>query len=305
MSQDDELEKMLAEKAALEAKIQAAMQKKNATESAVVAPSTADIMDGYFKEVEDKPDGKPASKKKSKSASSINKAKVQKEKKGEPDFFDNAPTGKQAASPVKAGKPPQTDSLRESTEHDPGANSGSAGTTTQTESLGGQKERTGKKGIQWGKVALDVGKMIGQGAKVAVEEIGKVLDDVEQKSQEEAKLKLTDVTWYTKVDCDTIYESLYKTFTTKPIGVQHRWQQIKPVSEYNQIIFEAKWQENSDNWTFWSQVNLELTVTAQQDRTAVHCHFTRLANNMMNNCSHADQLIRNTNWVVRELCNRG
>ncbi|MBX9695895.1 MAG: hypothetical protein K2Z81_26145, partial [Cyanobacteria bacterium] len=92
---DDDLDKMLEEKAALEKKIQAALKKKErAVQPVATAPekpaSTSEIMDAYVKERE----GKSKRKRKPKANASTAIASVEPAEPQPQDFFESAPVAK-------------------------------------------------------------------------------------------------------------------------------------------------------------------------------------------------------------------
>lgn len=156
------------------------------------------------------------------------------------------------------------------------------------------------------KIVLKLLKDLGVGGWWVLKQVGAFLD---RSVAAEAKLNSHSTVWKAAAPADVIFERLLTQFKLSAPGFSsHRWNQITPSPATLQIFFQADWRERdpspNSNWVFETGVKLQLDVFPVGRESEVRCNYFHQSNNLMNLDVNATSLIRNTNYVIRELCAR-
>ena len=162
------------------------------------------------------------------------------------------------------------------------------------------------------RIALDVlkeiWKIICEIVKALSEELDRAQKKAEVVSAANAKLAKETVTWESTAQADVVFERILTQYRLCAPGfASRRWNSITPSPATLQIFFQADWREKdpNSNWMFETTVQMQLQVVPKQTSGCeVQCRYFRQSNNLMNMDAHADSLIKNTNYVIRELCSR-
>jgi len=131
-----------------------------------------------------------------------------------------------------------------------------------------------------------------------------LLEKVPGFTPEDKELSQTDGTWVTAAPFPVVFDFIHKQFTTKKIASpKYGWKSIKPLQQFGQIFFEAGWESKNEHYTHETTVSLELKFE-QLDAggTAIHFHYNLSANNLMNFDLFANQLVKNSNRWIRDIC---